>query len=689
MPPAGGEFAWGNIDFDTEGYKEDFIENVVLPLHDVIQQLELPPWDDYKAQVVDTSQELYQATRSLLELIYVTLRPVVILIGIMTNYLARYTQHMTIKFVEFQRSLDQSVLVLEAVSIAALIGMYLLRRFIQRRRYIPRLKNYLTGKKQKALQKYNRFIARIAETSTILALVIPHIFFWFLVALIYSSRWGRLALRLFSDKLPIRELITLYIPVMKTIILIATFHRQNSLQPKPEFKPVTTTVARQPMVQIGNSATPVRPKSAVSSLIAKYSSINTSRSIDSCESVDTMATASSISSRLSTSDEADQETLREEMSDILKYWVVYSFTVAIALFTSKIPFMSRLLAPLSVVVSDDILSHDTSFVRKGASVIMSCWSLRGVFMNDLRFVALVWAWLFTAIAKAQKHTTNKSTSSKKKSEVPVWYSASPIDYIYHRIVSALQLFDASSTAAHSMSHILGQKLDALLSLVVLVKLIKPSTKEVFVRLCKEGNNYVPCAMTLFMPGFFTYLGGIYASLIVASGYTIQVLNKLKRENKMKAFERNKRQQNPPLFELDSCIVQHLRYYIVLHFLHRTLVTAFWDRAIVATPLFRFVLYWIPFQSHLGVLFLLWLQVPLFNGSESIYHALESELVALTLVDKRYTNLAYDDSKEIGSVTARLLNRALSSIPVAADNGPPDIKNEMKMEKTAPFFEAAD
>jgi hypothetical protein len=703
LPPVGGG-GWGaHISFEkAEGFRDDFMENVVEPLQHVMEQMGLPSWHDYKEQLTDTAFELYQAGRSLGQLIYITLRPLVILSVIVAQYVYRSTTQLTMKFIDFQRSLDPFVLLCEGLAIVALVGLYLLRRFIRQRRYIPRLKKYFKTKQQLALQKYNNFIAKIAETSTFLAFVLPHLFFVVLVALLYSNKWGRYLVRLFSEKIPTRALFTLWMPVIKTVMLVASYHKRQASQttstgskrqaPKPD-----TDKRGQ------SSKTDEAPKSAVTSkksvltLVSRYSSNlsnnNTSDSVtERSDGPRSVGASTNPAQPLSNEEALEYEVLQEEMSDLLKYWIVYSFVVAMFIFASQVPFVSRFLSPVALVVEEDDEEPTARFASKGASFVLSYWSLRGVFLNDLRFLVLIWAWLFTSIAKAQHHNIKNKTSSKSKADsaatrkgskgdATVWYSSSPIDYIYHRIASALHMIDASSTAASTISGIVGQKMDTLLGAFVLVNVLSSERKDTVVRVFKEGTKYLPCAMTLLMPGYFANLGGVYASLVVAAGYSIQVLDKRGKGEKMKTYEKFEKPSQTTKHSnvVDATMIDHLQYYVVLHCIHRTLAVALWDNIILATPLFRFVLYWIPFQNHIRMVFLLWLQVSLLNGAKTLYSIIEWEFVALGLVNKACTSLANHDIPDNaqGSVTARLFTKAMSSLPVGDDSRSTIVKDEDK------------
>jgi hypothetical protein len=85
------------------------------------------------------------------------------------------------------------------------------------------------------------------------------------------------------------------------------------------------------------------------------------------------------------------------------------------------------------------------------------------------------------------------------------------------------------------------------------------------------------------------------------------------------------------------------------------------------------LYWVPFQFHIRLLLILWLQVPLMDGESKIYSFFEQELVLFGIVRSEYTEVcgpdvfsADQDRRKQKPLIARLFGKLLQLIPTSND-----------------------
>lgn len=74
--------------------------------------------------------------------------------------------------------------------VALLLLLYLLKKFITRKRYIPRAAAYIGAKRSAVERRYKVFITKVNEVNSTLALLLPHIFYFVACALLWSFARG-------------------------------------------------------------------------------------------------------------------------------------------------------------------------------------------------------------------------------------------------------------------------------------------------------------------------------------------------------------------------------------------------------------------------------------------------------------------------------------------------------------------
>ena len=90
---------------------------------------------------------------------------------------------------EWQKSQSNEFIALEIVGAVALVLLYLLKRHIARRRYLPRLVSYVEGKKRRLKARYDAALAKVYDFNATLASVLPHFVYfscYFFAPSIYS-----------------------------------------------------------------------------------------------------------------------------------------------------------------------------------------------------------------------------------------------------------------------------------------------------------------------------------------------------------------------------------------------------------------------------------------------------------------------------------------------------------------------
>jgi hypothetical protein len=487
-------------------------------------------------------------------------------------------------------------------------------------------------------------IDRIAQTSLLLANILPHALYILLVVALHWTWWGRSTIRFFSVKLPTRQIMTVWIPSTQTIISVAHYKHWYNSKKQHGKEELTDDKAAKTKSSKKNSATqPSMPPS-----------------------------------------------LELQLQELLMYWIVFTVFTAASSFMTFLPFVSSLIFPQHDGLSQSFISKTDASVGESNtmlaritlafSIISSWWNQRGLFLRDLQLLFLLWAWIFSALAKANnvarstpnivdlsKGITSPSAVRKAKKAASSWYMMSPLNFLYIQVNSIFLKRFYQEGDRSPVIEALYTNLDSFLQLAVLVKLIRPTTKTAIVRVVTQGSHYIPSLITLVMPSYFTSLGIIYASYIVSSGYSSKLLNSSSSKSIRLASSKN-----IELSELDP-IIHHLQYYVILLLGLNTLWSTFFERVILSTPLFRFILYWVPLQFHIRLLLILWLQVPLMDGESKLYNFFEQELVLFGIVRSDYTEVcsldvfsADQDGRKQKPLIARLFGKLLQLIPTSND-----------------------
>lgn len=585
-----------------------------------------------------------QAIISVSYFVFITLRPLCILIGIVLRSLLFRANHLALQAMKFQASLDAFTIGVEISVIFTIILIYLLRRYIRSKRYVPRFQAFVHKKQQAILTKYMMVIDRIAQTSILLANILPHALYILIVVVLHWTWWGRSAIRFFSVKLPALQIMTVWIPAIQTVLSVAQYkhwYNSNKVHRKGEMKEESS--ARAKSSKKASAAQPSLPS-----------------------------------------------TLEVQLQELLMYWIVFSVFTAVSSFMTFLPFVSSLIFPQHDGLSQSYSSQTDASGEESStmlarislafSIMTSWWNQRGLFLRDLQLLFLLWAWIFSALAKANnvarstpeivelsKGITSPSAIKKAKKAASSWYMMSPLNFLYLQVNSFFLKRFIQEGDRSPLIEALYTNLDSFLQLAVLVKLIRPPTKAAIVRVVKQGSHYIPSLVTLVMPGYFTSLGIIYASYIVSSGYSSKLLNSSNSKSIRAASFKNME-----LSDLDP-IIFHLQYYVVLLLGINTLWSTFYERVILSTPLFRYILYWVPFQFHIRLLLILWLQVPLMDGESILYNFLEQELVLFGIVRGDYTTVCHlgafsvdHDGHQRKPLIARVFGRLMELIPTSND-----------------------
>lgn len=143
-----------------------FSKDVLPPLVDVWNRLQVPDWPVYREALRGCAYDVWQASQSTFFLLAMTLRPLLILIWIVGQFLFRnllehggrslqkgaiQAKTALIWFYHFQRSLTWTEILGEATIVLVCVAAYFLRKWLRRQTYWARTVRWYKGKKERAL----------------------------------------------------------------------------------------------------------------------------------------------------------------------------------------------------------------------------------------------------------------------------------------------------------------------------------------------------------------------------------------------------------------------------------------------------------------------------------------------------------------------------------------------------------
>lgn len=573
----------------------------------LLDQLDFPSWDEFITASSTAIHDLHKAIISSWNLAYISFRPIFILLGILSHYLAILlriiAQHSiahgwkaakegyyqlkvgTIWFIKFQRNLPSSAKYAELGALVVLITLWLLRRHVKKYRYAERINKWYLDKKRLALRKYHRFVERVAKTSSFLAILLPHLLYLVLVVVI--KRVVPSVVTYFATRTYLCSIISFWHPLYTTFSVLGRL--------MPHLKEYKQEKAETYEGEENNKSTKSRKRGAMTPSRLKQQQQR----------------------------EVEMEGLRVEVVDLLKYWVVYAILLAIVRTGKLLPVIGQILNVTTVDNASTTPPKSGFFGRTPKSGLYSKLRLSGKFVEEVTFVFIIWLRLMPASItgdEVKENVTNvlsPKRSSVQTSGVPKGSKHvdkhRPVDILYSKLspvvlgamnssafLTKRAIGDSRNEGSTFMSTVI-QKLQSFLDLVVLVRLISKETKEWIIVTIVESSALLPAVTTLLMPSYFTKYGVVYVSLVVPAGYSISSCDEIQRSSS----------------KLDSMMPQiddasrYLQFWMI-HAAVSILLASF-------APL----LAWIPLSTH--ATWILWAYIQLESSTRKIYGWFESEL----------------------------------------------------------------
>lgn len=593
---------------------------------------EIPQASLVKDQFQLAVHDATQAFRSSFTFLNTTTRPIVILIFLISRYLfavlkilAEHTVYHGVNamkevlsqlkiaitwFAAYQASLSNAAILMEFSFVFALILLYLLRKYIERKQYVRRITLWYELKKIRATRKYYDLVDKVADTSMFMALLLPHVIYISIVGtckIMLPSVYGY-----FANKTILADILSFYYPFIKTIQVV---HHWKSIDPSKEKKVDFIEGFTSKGDAEDDAATSFGTVfSFWTRKGTKPKEVDTSKNVQPSEKI--------IRTRLS----ANDKKVIEEASLLLQYWVVYGALYAFVQTCTLLPIVGRFLSNLG----DDPARASTIW-RRSRSSWLDRFKPSASFYNEIKLAFFIWLQLLPTAQRDEAGKSPGTVSSKKRSKVT--FSNRPIDIVYTRVspfvisfVSSSSRFirgerkDSSRNGVESNPPFILRAIEwcqSFLDVMIWTKLISERTKHRIIATIVDLSDLLPAAITLFMPGYFTSYGVIYVQYLVPCAVSADCYNVI-----------HSVKSNTDTVKGMSLTSRYLQYW-VLQCMLDWIITSF-------TP----VLSWIPLSTHL--IWITWAYLQLEGISSRFYDVIEWDLVAFGLLPKH----SMHESKEV-------------------------------------------
>jgi hypothetical protein len=644
-----------------------------------IEYLEIPNYSLVKEQFQIAIQDAEASARSTANFLQTTSRPFVILLSLLSRYIFillkiiaehtiyhailaakevwRQLQFATSWLIAYQKSLPKTAIYMEIGFIFLLIGLYAIRKYIKRKRYVERVTRWYRGKRSALIMKYNRFIDRVAQTSIVFALLLPHVVYMFIMA---SMKWFLPSVvRYFACKTLLADLISIYIPFVKTIMVI---HKWRTFG----FKTDEKSGESKDNVDDNGEHTSSSNTGGFMSIFRRRRVGSEYKNAIGREVKGTEKKKSHITrTRLS----EDQKQVVEEASKLMQYWVVNSLIYSAVQTYMLMPFLGRVLTNVN------IKSKPVSSLpwKQKKSLWLNRIDIKpsAEFFEECKLLFFIWLRMLpTSLTGSNKRDLGKSqdgkssansnnvkkrvaafentkTKARKDNKIP--FSNLPVDIIYERLSpmviallsSSSRLLQHGSTVSTNGPQTLLMRAVALcrsfLDAMVWTKMISANTKDRIITILVECSDLLPASVTLFMPAYFTSYGIVFVSLLVPSGKSAIAYNSLKGTK-----------TNTETVKIMESTLRYLQYWVV--------------QSIISWILSAFspILAWVPLSTHMALL--VWAYAQLEGTTISLYNILEWDLVAFGLLNANPHQENAENMNVEDSVTMKVFNSIAKHVP---------------------------
>ena len=535
-------------------------------------------------------------------------------------------------FLAYQKTLSPTAIYMEFAFIFLLIGLYALRKYIKKKKYVQRITKWYEQNKNNACMKYNRFVDQVAKTSMLVALMLPHLLY---LALMVVLKWFfPVVVAYLANRTILSDLISFWFPMAKTVMVI---HQWRSFGFEVE-----TIVSKEPTNSAGSTKTSDGESHGILSMFRKK------RTESKYEKTIKKGNSKNATNFRNLRLSDDQKQVVDKALQLLQYWVVYALMRTVAQTLMLIPIVSRLLS--NIQLKEQKVSS-LPWKQKKSTWLNRIKLSREVF-QECKLLFFIWLRLLptsltstSSVSNEDKEAVLEKPKSRRSATVP--FSNRPVDIIYERLSPMIVALVSSS------SHLLQVDVSesnkdgpqsfvsrgvawcrSLLDVMVWTKMISEKTKGRIISTLVEWTDLLPAMVTLCMPSYFTKYGIIFVQLIVPSANSARCHESLKGVK-----------TNTETVKIMSVGLRYLKYWIIEGILS-WILSAF-------APL----LAWIPLSTH--AILVLWAYAQNESIIHRLYNALEWDLIAFGFL-KAHPHQEGADFND--TVTMKVFNSIAKRVP---------------------------
>ena len=463
---------------------------IILPwCTQMAERLELPAWNLYRDAWAICTRDVLQASSSVYNLSYLTLKPILLLVWILLGHLWRFLlEHggrslhkaaihlkmASIHFYRFQISLNKTQILGEAALLAMCVGLYYLRKWLLKQTYWAKFQKWYKLQKRKTIRSYTNTVHKIAKVSKILAMALPHLVFLavgigLIMVLPGLVRW-------ITYETPTVVLLSLYYPFFSTL---AWVHSQRH-----DFKSThnnnTTSTSKNEIHSKTSPSKESQTTTANANANANQSSSNSNSAAERKKKFVQKAKAKASKTKKSAPSFVVETASLETTKYWLQYWQLYAFVQAFGSCVSMIPIVGRFL-----------ISHP----------------IVGFLTGECKLLFFVWIF---GMEKILGKTAAKDAFLAEALPLRLLHKfIRPLVLQLHTLVS-----DAISKEFWQKWVV--SKSKTILDISVMVRAISSERKDWLLHIVEESRVLTLPSITLLMPGFVTQFGVAYVQYMVPS-----------------------------------------------------------------------------------------------------------------------------------------------------------------------------
>ena len=348
------------------------ISTIQNQINYIVTYLEIPSYNDLSTQCRLAFHDCYQALQSTSALLQITLRPLFILFILISRYvliilkilcehtidhgivackeLFKQCQIALHWFITYQKGLSKKGIYIELGFIVTCIALYYIEKHLQQKKYISKLHTWYKQQKYTVQRKYNTIVETIAQTSLILALLLPHVLYMMMI-LIFKYVVPSWFIQYLVMNTILSDLVAFYIPLVKTIIVVFkckkccdvgqrelegnSNHNQNKIGNNDSSSLQQQEQQQQSGTNNGGYFSFLKSKRNMQNENNETNINNITKTTKQGKT-----SSSTSSTKLNINDLND---ISQEASELLKYWIVYAILTALIQTAILVPIFGRIL----------------------------------------------------------------------------------------------------------------------------------------------------------------------------------------------------------------------------------------------------------------------------------------------------------------------------------------------------------